>query len=93
MLRTNCSHYAVLKPGYLRKSYRLASEVTRAAEKPLTSSETHCERRMSKRLLALLANLGGGVLPRACVLGGTRFGLNADPPGRLRTLRSAVVAA
>jgi hypothetical protein len=48
MLRTNHSHYAVLKPGYLGKSYQLASAVTRVAEKPLTCSETHCERRMSK---------------------------------------------
>jgi hypothetical protein len=63
MLRTNRSHYSVLKPGYLGKSYQLASAVTRVAEKPLTYSETHCERRMSKRLLALLANVGEGVLP------------------------------
>ena len=48
MLRTNHSHYAVLKPGYLGKSYQLASAVTRVAEKPLTCSEAHCERRMSK---------------------------------------------
>jgi hypothetical protein len=48
MLRTNHSHYAVLKPGYLGKSYQLASAVTRVAEKPLTRGETHCERRMSK---------------------------------------------
>ena len=48
MLRTNHSHYAVLKPGYLGKSYQLASAVTRVVEKPLTCSETHCERRMSK---------------------------------------------
>ena len=27
------------------------------------------------------------------VLAGSRFGLNADPPGRLRTPRSAVIAA
>ena len=39
MLRTNHSHYAVLKPGYLGKSYQLASAVTRVAEKPLTCSE------------------------------------------------------
>jgi hypothetical protein len=48
MLRTNRSHYAVLKPGYLGKSYQLASAVTRVAEKSLTCSETHRERRMSK---------------------------------------------
>jgi hypothetical protein len=48
MLRTNRSHCAVLKPDYLGKSYQLASAVTRVAEKPLTCSETHCERRMSK---------------------------------------------
>jgi hypothetical protein len=48
MLRTNRSHYGVLRPGYLGKSYQLASAVTRVAENPLTSSETHCERRMSK---------------------------------------------
>jgi hypothetical protein len=48
MLRANLSHYAVLKPGYPGKSYQLASAVTRVAEKPLTCSETHCERRMSK---------------------------------------------
>jgi hypothetical protein len=48
MLRTNRSHYAVLKPGYLGKSYQLASAVTRVAEKPLTCSETHYERRMSR---------------------------------------------
>jgi hypothetical protein len=47
MLRTNRSHYAVLKPGYLGKSYQLASAPTRVAENPLTCSETHCERRMS----------------------------------------------
>jgi hypothetical protein len=44
----NRNQYAVLKPGYLGKSYQLASAVTRVAEKPLTCSETHCERRMSK---------------------------------------------
>jgi hypothetical protein len=48
MLRTNRSYDAVLKPGYLTKSYQLASAVTRVAEKPLTCSETHCERRMSE---------------------------------------------
>jgi hypothetical protein len=47
MLRTNRSYDAVLKPGYLTKSYQLASAVTRVVEKPLTCSETHCERRMS----------------------------------------------
>src|ERR1700722_7165492 len=47
MLRTNRSHYAVLKPGSLGKSYQLASAVRRVAENPLTCSETHCERRMS----------------------------------------------
>jgi len=48
MLRTNRSHDAVLTPGYLTKSYQLASSVTRVVEKPLTCSETHCERRMSR---------------------------------------------
>jgi hypothetical protein len=48
MLRTNRSYDAVLTPGYLTKSYQLASAVTRVAEKPLTCSETDCERRMSK---------------------------------------------
>src|ERR1700722_8641245 len=48
MLSTNRSHYAVLKPGYLGKSYQLASVATRVAEKPLTCGETHCERRMSR---------------------------------------------
>jgi hypothetical protein len=48
MLRTNRSYEAVLTPGYLTKSYQLASAVTRVVEKPLTCSETHCERRMSK---------------------------------------------
>jgi hypothetical protein len=48
MLSTNRSYDAVLKPGYLTKSYQLASAVTRVAEKPLTCSETHRERRMSK---------------------------------------------
>jgi len=48
MLRTNRSYDALLTPGYLTKSYQLASAVTRVAEKPLTCSETHCERRMSK---------------------------------------------
>ena len=47
MLRTNRSYDIVLTPGYLTKSYQLASAVTRVAEKPLTCSETHCERRMS----------------------------------------------
>ena len=48
MLGINRSHYAVLTPGYLGKSYQLASVITRVAEKPLTFGETHCERRMSK---------------------------------------------
>jgi hypothetical protein len=48
MLRTNRSYDGVLIPGYLTKSYQLASAVTRVEEKPLTCSETHCERRMSK---------------------------------------------
>jgi hypothetical protein len=48
MLGINRSHDAVLTPGYLRKSYQLASAITRVAEKPLTCSETHCERRMPK---------------------------------------------
>jgi hypothetical protein len=48
MLRTNRSYDAVLTPGYLTKSYQLASAVTRVAERLLTCSETHCERRMSK---------------------------------------------
>jgi hypothetical protein len=48
MLRTNRSYDVVLTPGYLTKSYQLASAVTRVAEKPLTCSETDCERRMSK---------------------------------------------
>jgi hypothetical protein len=48
MLVTNGSHYDVLRPGYLGKSYQLASVVTRVAEKALTCSGTHCERRMSK---------------------------------------------
>jgi hypothetical protein len=48
MLGINRSHDVVLTPGYLRKSYQLASAVTRVAEMPLTCSETHCERRMSK---------------------------------------------
>jgi hypothetical protein len=48
MLRTNRSYGDVLTPGYLTKSYQLASAVTRVAEKPLTCSKTHCERRMSK---------------------------------------------
>ncbi len=34
-----------------------------------------------------------GVVPCLRVLAGSRFGLNADPPGRLRTPQSAVVAA
>ena len=48
MRRTNRSYVAVLTPGYLTKSYQLASAVTRVVEKPLTCSETDCERRMSK---------------------------------------------
>jgi hypothetical protein len=48
MLEINRSDDAVLTPGYLRKSYQLASAVTRVAEKPLTRGETHCERRMSR---------------------------------------------
>jgi hypothetical protein len=48
MLRTNRSYDAVLTPGYLTKSYQLAIAATRVAEKPLTCSETHCERRMCK---------------------------------------------
>ena len=31
--------------------------------------------------------------PRMHILAGSRLGLNADPPGRLRSARSAVVAA
>jgi hypothetical protein len=48
MLRMNFSQVAVLKPGYPGKSYRLASSVTRVAEKRLTRSKTYCERRMAK---------------------------------------------